>query len=70
METAKLEKAIERVALDESYQKAVAIDPGLLIMDYQLTQEQIDALKDAGAITHEIKEVRPTAICCTCVAPA
>ncbi len=65
-----LEDAIEKVSLDENYKKSIYLDPEKLLQDFQLSEENLGGFEKHGDVTHEIKEVRPTALCCTCVAPA
>ncbi len=65
-----LEDAIEKVSLDEDYKNSIYKDPGKFLQDYQLSNDNLDGFKKQGDTTHEIKEIRPTAFCCTCIAPA
>ncbi len=65
-----LEDAIEKVSLDEGYKKSIYLDPGKLLEDFQLSEGNLGGFEKQGETTHEIKEIRPTAYCCTCVAPA
>ncbi len=65
-----LEDAIEKISLDEDYKTSVYSDPGKILEDFQLSEESLGGFEKHGEVTHEIKEVRPTAYCCTCVAPA
>mgnify|MGYP007043498844 CR=1 FL=1 len=70
MDSTLLEDAIEKVSRDEDYKNSIYRDPGKLMQDYQLSEENLNGFEKHGDATHEIKEIRPTAFCCTCIAPA
>lgn len=65
-----LEDAIEKISMDEDYKNSIYSDPRKLLEDFQLSEENLEGFEKNGNVTHEIKEIRPTAVCCTCVAPA
>ena len=65
LETA-VQEAIKRISNDEDYRNSLGTDTEKLKKDYNLTEEQLQAL--VGPISIHTG-VRPTALCCCCLSP-
>lgn len=70
MSNALFEDAIEKISKDEDYSAEISFDPNRILKDFQISADDFGGFTRHGDFNHKIKEVRPIALCCTCVAPS
>lgn len=60
-----LEEAIRKVSLDQNSRKTLISDPGQIKKEFNLSNEDIMAMKSYDSLMQTMTP-RPTALCCCC----